>query len=92
VDHLDHLEEVIFSKFLQAVGQFVHVDLGAVRSDSSRYAGQTKQHTFFSVFFFFFDPSSPAAARLDLTPFSSPGTGPDSRRAASRAGLGFLKV
>lgn len=48
--------------------------------------------TLFSVRFFFLDPSSPAAARFDFTPFSSPGTGPDSRRRASRAGLGFLNV
>jgi hypothetical protein len=44
------------------------------------------------VRFFFFDPSSPPAARFDFTPFSSPGTGPDSRSAANSAGLGFLNV
>lgn len=48
--------------------------------------------TFFSVRFFFFKLSSPPAARLAFIPFSSPGTGPDSRRAANNAGLGFLNV
>ena len=48
--------------------------------------------TLFSVRFFFFEPSSLAAERLDFTPFSSPGMGPDSRRVANKAGLGFLNV
>lgn len=48
--------------------------------------------TFFSVFFFFFALSSPVAPRFDLTPFSSPGTGPDSRNFSSRDALGCLKV
>ena len=40
-----------------------------------------------SGLFFFFADSSRA-----LTPFASPGTGPDSFRIASRAGFGFLKI
>jgi hypothetical protein len=47
--------------------------------------------TFLSTRFFFFTLSSPPPLRF-LTPFSSPGTGPDSRNLSSRAGLGFLKV
>lgn len=42
--------------------------------------------------FFFLALSSPPAGRLCLIPFSSPGTGPDSRSAAIKAGLGFLNV
>lgn len=40
-----------------------------------------------SGLFFFFADSSRA-----LTPFASPGTGPDSFRIARRAGFGFLKT
>jgi hypothetical protein len=36
--------------------------------------------------------SSPPAGRFVFKPFSSPGTGPDSRSKAKRDGLGFLKV
>ena len=54
--------------------------------------GVDRWRTFFSIRFFFFELSSPPAARLAFIPFSSPGTGPDSRRAANNAGLGFLNV
>lgn len=60
-------------------------------------SGQNCSHistvlTFLSIRFFFLEPSSCATPRFDFTPFSSPGTGPDSRRRARRGGLGFLKV
>lgn len=42
-------------------------------------------------FFFLLALSSPTALRF-FNPFSSPGTEPDSRRVAKKAGLGFLKV
>lgn len=48
--------------------------------------------TFLSTFFFFLLLSSAVAARFDFRPFSPPGTGPDSRKAASRSGEGFLNV
>jgi hypothetical protein len=50
------------------------------------------QLTFLSVRFFFLALSSPPAGRFVFKPFSSPGTGPDSRSKAKRAGFGFLKV
>lgn len=46
-------------------------------------------HTPLSGRFFFLVDSSP---RFGFTPFSSPKVEPDSFKAASKAGLGFLKV
>ena len=98
VYHLHHLEEVVFPESLEAVGQFVHVDLLMLvyfhlhTHTHLHEIVDLERRTFFSVRFFFLDPSSPPAARLDFIPFSSPGTGPVSRRAANNAGLGFLNV
>lgn len=35
VDHLDHLEKVIFAESLEAVGQFIHIDLWSVSMDKN---------------------------------------------------------
>lgn len=88
--HLHNLEKIILVQFLKAIGQLVHVNLANVSSAQLKLL--QGYLTFLSVRFFFFALSSPAAPRLDLTPFSSPGTGPDSRNAAKNAGFGFLKV
>lgn len=90
MDHLHNLEEVILAEFLKSVGQSIHVHL--LRVSPAASSNHASELTFLSVFFFFFDPSSPPAALFDFTPFSSPGTGPDSRSAARRFALGFLNV
>lgn len=92
VHHLHDLQEVVLVEFLKPVGQLVHVDLGHVSLSFSVIPKGNRIHTFLSVRFFFFALSSPVAPRLGLTPFSSPGTGPVSRNAARKAGLGFLNV
>ena len=91
MNHLHNLQEVILVQLHEPIGQPIHVHLCSVS------AGQELDHcgfslTFFSVRFFFFALSSPTAPRLFFVPFSSPGTEPDSRNSAIKAGLGFLKV
>jgi hypothetical protein len=94
VHHLHYLQQVVFSKFLQTIGELVHVNLFIEISKSRIELPQYDRLslTVFSERFFFLPPSSAAPDRLDLTPFSSPGTEPESRRAANRAGFGFLKL
>lgn len=89
--HLHNLEQVILIQLLQAIGEFVHIHLYRMLVLRIEWI-EEHNLTFFSVRFFFLALSSPAAARLDLRPFSSPGTEPDSRNAAKRAGLGLRKV
>lgn len=89
--HLHNLQEIVLVEFLEPVGQLVHVHLVTLASALTDNI-KVIDLTFLSVRFFFFALSSPVAPRLDLTPFSSPGTGPVSRNAARKAGFGFLKV
>lgn len=102
VYHLHDLEEVVFSKSLEAICQFVHVDLVReevrlvdVLSSPERillgWEERNQTHILLRPLLLF-RSSSPPAARFDFTPFSSPGTGPDSRSKANSAGLGFLNV
>lgn len=90
--HLHNLQQIVLVEFLKAIGQLVHVDLVKFLASALTDNPTLVRLTFLSVRFFFFALSSPVAPRLDLTPFSSPGTGPDSRNCARKAGLGFLKV
>ena len=81
---LDDLKEVIFSQALKVVGEFLHIDLQRCVSYVRKHSGANLL-TPRSLRFFFLADSSP----FFLMPFS---IGPDSARAAARAGLGFLKV
>lgn len=89
--HLHNLQQIILVQFLQTIGKLVHINLYNDLA-SNKDLQQIRSLTFFSVRFFFLALSSPVAPRLDLRPFSSPGTGPDSRNKARRAGLGLRKV
>ena len=93
VDHLNHQQQIVFSHLLHVLSQLLHINLhpeGSFSIGLHRHRYMLKgllKLTPLSGLFFFFADSSRA-----LTPFASPGTGPDSFKMERRAGFGFLKT